>query len=175
MRVAPPEDPGPLERAIDGLRDYDWIVFTSVNGVTRFFERLFARGRDARALGHLRTAAIGPVTAERLRSFGLTSDLVPETFQAEAVVEAFSRQALHGRRVLLPRAQEARALLPEQLCAMGASVHEVPVYRTLPADTDADRLAARLAERPADLLTFTSSSTVKNFKALLPPAVFQQV
>ena len=175
IRVAPPDDPGPLDCAIDRLRDYDWIVFTSVNGVALFFERLFARGRDARALGHLRTAAIGPVTAERLKSFGLTSDLVPATFQAEAVVEAFARQELRGRRILLPRAQEARAVLPEQLCAMGASVHEVAVYRTVPADTDADWLAARLAERPADLLTFTSSSTVKNFKALLSPALFEQV
>jgi len=175
IRVAPPDDPGPLDRAIDRLHDYDWIVFTSVNGVAGFFERLFARGRDVRALGHLRTAAIGPVTAERLKSFGLRSDLVPETFQAEAVVAAFARQELDGRRVLLPRAQEARAVLPEQLSAMGATVHEVAVYRTVPADPDAGALADRLAERPADLLTFTSSSTVTNFKALLPADIFEQV
>ena len=175
IRVMPPDDPGPLDRAIDRLNDYDWIVFTSVNGVAGFFERLLARGRDVRALGHLRTAAIGPVTAERLKSFGLRSDLVPETFQAEAVVAAFARQELHGRRVLLPRAQEARAVLPEQLSAMGATVHEVAVYRTVPADPDAGALVERLAERPADLLTFTSSSTVKNFKTLLPPGVFEQV
>ena len=167
IRIVPPDDPRPLEAAIDRLRDYDWLVFTSVNGVTGFFERLFALGRDVRALGHLRTAAIGPVTAARLKSFGLTSDLVPETFQAEAVVEAFRRQDLRGRKVLLPRAQEARAILPEQLSALGATVHEVAVYRTVPAGSDPAALADRAAERPIDLLTFTSSSTVTNFKELL--------
>jgi uroporphyrinogen III methyltransferase / synthase len=175
IRVAPPDDPGPLDRAIDRLQDYDWIAFTSVNGVAGFFERLFARNRDVRALGHLRTAAIGPVTAERLKSFGLRSDLVPATFQAEAVVEAFGREPIRGRSVLLPRAQEARAVLPEQLSAMGATVHDVAVYKTVPADLDAGALAERIAERPADLLTFTSSSTVTNFKALLPGELFERV
>jgi uroporphyrinogen III methyltransferase/synthase len=166
IRVAPPDDPGPLDRAIERLSEYDWIVFTSVNGVTGFFERLFACGRDVRALGHLRTAAIGPVTAERLKAFGLGSDLVPETFQAEAVVEAFRREALRGRRLLLPRAQEARPVLPAELSAMGATVHDVAVYRTVPVG-DGASLAERIAERPVDLLTFTSSSTVRNFKKLL--------
>jgi uroporphyrinogen III methyltransferase / synthase len=167
IRVTSPADFGPLDRAIDRLQDYDWIVFTSVNGVAGFFERLFARGRDVRSLGHLNTAAIGPVTAARLKSFGLASDLVPETFQAEAVVEAFRRQELRGRQVLLPRAQEARPILPEQLTTLGASVHEVAVYRTVPDGTDAGALMDRVAEKPVDLLTFTSSSTVRNFKALL--------
>ena len=167
IRVVPPDDPAPLDRALGRLQDYDWVVFTSVNGVSGFFERLFALNRDVRALGHLRTAAIGPVTAARLKSFGLASDLVPETFQAEAVVEAFRRQELRGRKVLLPRAQEARPVLPEQLSALGASVHEVAVYRTVPADMEAGALAEMVGDRPVDLLTFTSSSTVTNFQALL--------
>lgn len=166
IRTAPPDDPAPLDRAIDALADYDWVVFTSVNGVSGFFERLFARGRDARALGRLRTAAIGPVTAERLKAFGVTSDLLPETYQAEAVVEAFRRESLRGRRVLLPRAQEARAVLPAELAAMGATVHEVPVYKTVPVEPDGPT-AARVAEGPVDLVTFTSSSTVRNFKRWL--------
>jgi uroporphyrinogen III methyltransferase/synthase len=169
IRIEPPRPGGPMDDAIGRLGDYDWIVFTSVNGVRFFFERLFALGRDARALGHVRTAVIGPATAERLQAFGLASDIVPESFRAEAVVAAFASVDLAGRRVLLPRAMEARALLPEELRKRGAGVDEVPAYRTV-AETDrGDALVAALEDRSVDMVTFTSSSTVKNFKALLPP------
>jgi uroporphyrinogen III methyltransferase/synthase len=175
IRVAPPDDPAPLERAIAELSAFDWIVFTSVNGVSCFFERLFRAGRDVRALGHLRTAAIGPATAERLKSYGLTSDLVPETYRAESVVAAFRRQAIGGKSILLPRAQEARPILPEELTAMGAFVREVAAYRTEPVHRDSRELIERLAGAAVDLITFTSSSTVINFKALLPEARFHEL
>jgi uroporphyrinogen III methyltransferase/synthase len=175
IQIAPPDDAGPLDRAIAGLPRFDWIVFTSVNGVSRFFARLFGAGRDVRALGHVRTAAIGPATAERMTSFGLASDLVPEDYRAEAIVAAFRGHDLRGRSVLLPRAQEARLVLPTELAAMGALVTEVAAYKTEPAAGERSALIERLAARTLDLITFTSSSTVKNFKALLPEARFAEL
>jgi uroporphyrinogen III methyltransferase / synthase len=127
-----------------------------------------ARGHDARALGHLRTAVIGPATARRLREFGLASDIVPASYRAESVVDAFRTQTLTGRRVLLPRASEARPVLPVELQRMGARVDEVAVYRTLTSDHNADLLLHHLANQSVDVVTFTSSSTVRNFHALLP-------
>jgi len=168
IQVVAPDDVGPLDRAIAELPAFDWIVFTSVNGVSWFFKRLFASGKDVRAVGHLHTAAIGPATAERLKCFGLSSDLVPETFRAEAVAAAFRREAIRGKKILLPRAQEARQVLPEELAAMGAIVREVAAYKTEPASADAPELLKRFKEGTIDLITFTSSSTVKNFRALLP-------
>jgi uroporphyrinogen III methyltransferase/synthase len=159
-----------LDQAIDNLTRYDWIVFTSVNGVRFFFERLFERGYDVRALHHIRTAVIGPVTAERLRDYGLRSDILPVSYRAESVVEAFQNETMTGRRVLLPRAAEARAVLPEELGRMGAEVDEVIVYRARRVKEGAQRLADDLREGRVDLVTFTSSSTVTNFKALLPDA-----
>jgi uroporphyrinogen III methyltransferase/synthase len=175
IQIAPPDDAGPLDRAIAGLQRFDWIVFTSVNGVSRFFGRLFGAGRDVRALGHVRTAAIGPATAERMKSFGLTSDLMPADYRAEAIVAAFRGCDLRGRSVLLPRAQEARLVLPTELAAMGAVVTEVAAYKTEPAAGERSALIERLTARTLDLITFTSSSTVKNFKALLPEARFAEL
>jgi uroporphyrinogen III methyltransferase/synthase len=172
IQVVAPDDFGPLDRAIAELPAFDWVVFTSVNGVSWFFNRLFACGKDVRALGHLRTAAIGPATAEKLKAFGLSSDLVPETFRAEAIVAAFRNESIRGKKILLPRAQEARQILPEELGAMGADVREVAAYKTEQAAADVRQLMARLEERAIDLITFTSSSTVKNLKALIPAERF---
>ncbi|MDM8524659.1 uroporphyrinogen-III C-methyltransferase [Desulfococcaceae bacterium HSG8] len=168
IRVMPPADDKPLDGAIANLSEYDWIVFTSVNGVKFFFERLFETGRDVRALGTLRTAAIGPVTAEKLLSFGLRSDIIPETYRAESVVEAFQNEDVKGKNILLPRAEEARPVLPVELRKMGARVDEVTSYRTVQAHDNAELLLKRLREGTVDMVTFTSSSTVKNFKAILP-------
>jgi uroporphyrinogen III methyltransferase/synthase len=168
IQVVPPESFAPLDTAIADLKAFHWIVFTSVNGVDAFFARLAVRGADVRAMGHLHTAAIGPATAQRLRGYGLTTDILPETYQAESVVAAFAQVPVKGRRILLPRAKEARTVLPEQLRAMGAVVDEVAAYRTVPSTESADRLMAALQEGAIDMVTFTSSSTVQNFKALLP-------
>ena len=170
IQVTPLEDTTLLDQAIDRLDRYDWIVFTSVNGVRYFFERLFERGHDVRALHHMRTAVIGPVTAERLRDFGLKSDILPDSYRAESVVAAFQNESMAGQRVLLPRAAEARAVLPQELGKMGAEVDEVVIYRARPVEEGARQLVDDLRAGRVDLITFTSSSTVSNFRALLPDA-----
>ncbi|KJS33177.1 MAG: HemD protein [Desulfatitalea sp. BRH_c12] len=168
IEVVAPESFAPLDSAIASLPGYDWVIFTSVNGVDAFFDRLALQGLDARAMGHVRTAAIGPATAERLKRHGLNTDILPETYQAESVIDAFAKEPLQGLRILLPRAKEARTILPEQLSRMGARVDEVPAYRTVQAGKNEAELMARLQEGAIDMVTFTSSSTVRNFKALLP-------
>jgi uroporphyrinogen III methyltransferase / synthase len=175
IEILPPLNPQPLKKAIENLTAYDWIVFTSANGVLFFFERLFAAGQDARALGRIKTAAIGPATAGRLREFGLISDIVPSTYRAESVVEAFKNEQLKGKKILLPRAKEARPILPEELKKMGAEVDEIPAYETRKVTEATNDLVQALEERRIDLITFTSSSTVKNFKALLPPENFKKL
>ncbi len=170
IKVEAETDTGPLDRALDRLQGYDWLVFTSVNGVKFFFQRLFERGDDVRALHHMRTAVIGPVTAKRLLEFGLRSDIMPESYRAESVVAAFRSEAMAGRRVLLPRAADARAILPVELGKMGAEVDEVIVYRAHRVAQGADRLVDDLRDGRVDLVTFTSSSTVRNFRSLLPDA-----
>ena len=169
IQVVPPSDWTPLDQALAALAAYDWIIFTSVNGVRFFFERLFETGRDVRALGRARTAAIGPATAERLKDFGLNTDILPESYRAESVVDAFEGVDLKNRRVLIPRAAEARPILPAELIRRGAVVDEIPVYHTIQAREGVDDLHAGLAEGSVDMVTFTSSSTVRNFRALFPP------
>jgi uroporphyrinogen III methyltransferase/synthase len=175
IKIMPSADPRPLKNAAENLNAYDWVVFTSVNGVIYFFEQLFAVGKDVRALGHLKTAAIGPATAEKLREFGLISDIVPKTYRAESVVEAFKTEQVTGKKILLPRAKEARPILPKELKKMGAEVEEIPAYETLKVTENIDDLVHQLENRRIDLITFTSSSTVKNFKALLPAEKFTKL
>jgi uroporphyrinogen III methyltransferase/synthase len=175
IKIVPPDNFGPLDDAVRHLSDYDWIVFTSVNGVTFFFDRLFAMDKDVRALNNLRLAAIGPATASKLFEFGLKSDIIPADYRAEAVVEAFRNEDLNGKKILLPRAGEARAVLPVELRKMGAVVDEVTAYITRKDQDNADELITQLEEKKIDLVTFTSSSTVKNFKALLPPQKFNML
>jgi uroporphyrinogen III methyltransferase/synthase len=168
IAVTPPDDWQPLDAAIGNLAAYDWIVFTSVNGVKFFFRRLFETGHDVRTLHRLRTACIGPVTAQTLLTYGLRTDILPENYRAESVVEAFRREEVSGRRILLPRAREARPVLPVELTRMGAVVDEVAAYQTVQARENAGQLVEDLRSGSIDMVTFTSSSTVKNFKALLP-------
>jgi uroporphyrinogen III methyltransferase / synthase len=168
IEVIPPADDAPLDDAIQNLSTYDWIIFTSVNGVSYFFDRLFALGKDVRALHHVRTAVIGPATAERLRQQGLRSDIVPASYRAEAVVDAFAAEKVAGQRILLPRAAEARPILPDELRRMGATVDEIATYRTRPVTDSASDLIADLENGRVDMVTFTSSSTVKHFHQMLP-------
>ena len=169
IRVAPPADPAPMDLALGRLDRYDWIVFTSVNGVGFFFDRLFASGRDVRSLHRARLAAIGPATAQRLRTFGLVTDILPKAYRAESVIEAFASENLQGKRILLPRAQEARPVLPVELRKMGARIDEVAAYRTLSVTEQGPDLIEALSRGQIDMVTFTSSSTVRNFLSLLPP------
>ncbi|MCD4762684.1 MAG: uroporphyrinogen-III synthase, partial [Desulfobacterales bacterium] len=173
IKVVPPDDWKPLDAAIENISSYDWLVFTSVNGVNYFFERLFSKGNDARALGKLNTAVIGPATERRLFNFGLKSDIVPKSYRAESIIEAFGNEDVNGKKILLPRAKEARPILPVELTKMGATVDEITSYYTKEVPDSADLLLKRLKENTIDLITFTSSSTVKNFKAILPDNVFE--
>jgi len=175
IKIVPAKDPKPMDEAIKNLGTYDWIVFTSVNGVKFFFDRLFETDRDVRALNHLYTAAIGPATAERMFQFGLKSDIIPKNYRAESVVEAFRKEKLDGKKVLLPRAGEARPVLPVELRNMGAEVNEVTVYLTEKVLDNVDLLIKQLEDKTIELITFTSSSTVRNFKSLLPPDKFNQL
>jgi uroporphyrinogen III methyltransferase/synthase len=175
IKIVPAEDLNPMDEAIENLSAYDWIVFTSVNGVKFFFERLFETGLDVRNLNHIRTAAIGPATAEELFKFGLKSDIIPKNYRAESVVEAFRKEEVDGKKVLLPRAGEARPVLPVELRNMGAEVDEVTAYLTEKVRDKADLLVSQLEEKTIDMITFTSSSTVKNFKSLLPPDKFTEL
>jgi uroporphyrinogen III methyltransferase/synthase len=164
IRIEKPEDPAPLAAAVRDLAAIDWIVFTSVNGVDAFFEALAAAGLDTRALAGRRVAAIGPTTAAQLARFGLRADLQPETFTGAAVAETLAaEQNLSEVRILLPRADIAPKELADTLAARGAIVREVVAYRTVPDLANRDAIAEMLAGGEIDWLTFTSSSTVKNF------------
>jgi len=175
IKVRPPDDVTPLDEAIEALSEYDWLVFTSVNGVDFFFDRLFQKGMDVRAVSNLHTAVIGPATEKRLFDFGLKSDIVPESYRAESVIEAFRSENITGKKILLPRAKEARPILPVELTKMGAVVDEISAYCTHAVQDNIDELLSELENKAIDIITFTSSSTVTNFKALLPPERFENL
>ncbi len=163
IQIAPPRDINPLKESIKNIKNYDWLIFTSVNGVKFFFNTLFDMGKDVRALGHLKFACIGPVTKERLKDFGIISDILPETYRAESVIDAFSTVEIKGKKVLLPRAKKARTILPEELIKMGARLDEVIAYETLLNTQEKEELISLLENNEIDAITFTSSSTVSNF------------
>ncbi|RJP72034.1 MAG: uroporphyrinogen-III C-methyltransferase [Candidatus Abyssobacteria bacterium SURF_17] len=168
IRIADPEDFGPLDKAIDNIESFHWIVFTSVNAVGRFVEQLLQRGRDIRDLKGIKICAIGAATADEVREYHLRVDLVPPKYVAESVVEALQQAGeIKGSRFLLPRADIARSLLPDEIHRLGGKAVEVDVYRTvLEEEADAD-VIQRLLEGDLDLVTFTSSSTVRNFAHML--------
>lgn len=153
---------------------YDWIVFTSVNGVEAFFARLNSKG-DVRDLKGVRLGAIGPATAAALEHRGLKPDFVPAEYRAEAVLEGLLKLGAGGSRVLIPRALEAREVLPEKLAEAGAKVEVVPAYETVLDDAGAAEMSDMLLSGEIDIITFTSSSTVKNFIKLLDGFDFQEL
>jgi uroporphyrinogen III methyltransferase / synthase len=168
IEIAPPESTRALDDALDDLASYAWIVFTSVNGVERFFARLGERGGDVRSLHGARIAAIGPETARALERRHVRPDLVPAEYRAEDLLAALAGEPLDGRRVLLPRAAGARAILPDELRARGALVDEVVSYRSVKPASSREVLRAALGDgRSVDCVTFTSSSTVTHFLELV--------
>ncbi|MFZ5821788.1 MAG: uroporphyrinogen-III synthase [Chloroflexota bacterium] len=171
IEICPFEENVALERAIEKLDCYDWIVFTSVNGVEAFFSYphplpLIIPEGDSHwergAKGGVRVAAIGPKTAAALQTRGVTPDFVPDEYVAEAILPGLGD--LRGRWVLLPRAETARKALPDAILEAGGVAHEIAVYRTVPAEPASDGLAA--LRSGVDAVTFTSPSTVENFVAL---------
>lgn len=168
IRIQEPEDLSLLDKAAAEAGNYNWIIFTSVNGVEAFMNRMKAQKLDIRSLGNARICAIGPKTAAALEERGLIVEVMPEVFRAEAVVEALTGKIQPGDKVLVPRADLARQVLIDSLVSMGAEVNEVIAYRTVSADdTDTDMLLEKLQNKEIHLLTFTSSSTVTNFMELM--------
>ena len=164
IRIEPPASPEPLRQAIRQLSQYDWIIFTSVNSVESFFEHLYAAGRDGRHFSSANVCAIGPATAQRLRAFGIIADLVPEEYVAGSIIDSLSSSGeVSGRRILLPRADIARPDLPTALKKLGATVDEITAYRTVPENAPKDDIIDALEQDSIDWITFTSSSTVRNF------------
>jgi uroporphyrinogen-III synthase len=170
IRIEPPESWEPLDRAVRTLGSYRWVVFTSVNGVAAFRERLRLQGLDARGLAGRRIAAIGPETAETLRRGGIEADLIPDEYRAEGLLGALAPRLRPGDQVLLVRAAEARDVLRRELEARGNPVTVAPAYRTVPATDGADRARPLLESGEIDAVTFTSSSTVLGLLALLGAA-----
>ena len=170
IEIRPPDDWAPVDASVQRLSSghYDWVIFTSTNGVRFVWQRLQKAGRDGRAFAGARLGAIGPVTAEELAKHGLRADLVPDRYVAEAILEEIG--PVSGQRVLLPRADIARPALAVGLKGAGAQVDEIAAYRTIPAGSDrGQRIREMIASGQMDILTFTSSSTVRNFSAALAP------
>jgi uroporphyrinogen III methyltransferase/synthase len=163
IAIVPPRDWTTLDQAIHELSRYDWIVFTSVNGVHYFLQRLDHSGRDVRALAGARLCAIGPRTAEALAAARLKVDLLPTEYQAEGLIEAFAKKQIKGTKILIPRAEVARDLLPDELRAQGAEVTVAVAYRTVRPEADVAALQELLREGRIAVVAFTSSSTVRNY------------
>ena len=161
-----PDDWSPLDNALNNLSQYQGLIFTSVNGVRFFAERLKTIDQDIRELKGLRVFTIGPKTAEAVRDLGIHVDVVPENFVAESLIASIGKENIKGKRFLLPRAAVAREILPEQLRKMGAILDVAPTYQTVLPDPQVTELSMRLEAGNIDVITFTSSSTVKNFLAL---------
>jgi uroporphyrinogen III methyltransferase/synthase len=160
IRIEPRLDSDEVRRAVESIHTYALVCLTSPNGVDLLFEAMAAQGRDARALANASVAAIGAGTEAALASFGVMADIVPERFVAEQLVEALDKLELRGKPVLIARAAEAREVLPDALRRKGAEVDVVTLYETVAEDPDPEALERA---RDADFITFTSSSTVRNF------------
>ncbi len=175
ISIVPPESPEELAVALDGLARYDWLIFTSFNAVKYFFAQLHAKGLDTRAIGACRVCAVGPKTAAALEAHGLRADLVPADYKAEGVVEEFRKIPVAGKRILFPRADKARDLIPKVLAEMGAEVVAPVAYRNVSPDRLPEEALQALEEGRIHCVTFTSSSTVEHLAAMLGENRFLQL
>jgi uroporphyrinogen III methyltransferase / synthase len=167
IEIQGPESYTPLDDAIAKIHTYDWLIFTSVNGVEQFLSRLQMLNKSIADLTGVEVGAIGPETAKRVAIAGVRNCLVPQQYQAEGILEVLEPETMRGKRVLIPRAAQARDILPETLRQWGAKVDVVEAYRTSVPKTDSSGLKSLLQARGVDMVTFTSSSTVINFVGLL--------
>jgi uroporphyrinogen III methyltransferase / synthase len=167
IEIRPPESYGPLDQAINQIGSYDWLIFTSVNGVEQFLNRFEKRDKNIADLAGIEVGAIGPETAKKLTAAQIQPSLVPKQFQAEGILEALIPETVLGKRILIPRAAKARDILPETLCQWGARVDVVEAYQTVLPQQDVSALCKSLREGTIDMITFTSSSTATNFAAML--------
>ncbi|MFB3885262.1 MAG: uroporphyrinogen-III synthase [Thermodesulfobacteriota bacterium] len=167
IEILPPLRWEELDRAIDQLQSYDWIILTSANGVRFLLQRMKERYPSLRFPASLKVCAIGPATAKELKKKGIPVDYVPKKFVAEAIVDGFGKMSLQGKRILLARVKQARDVLPKGLERLGAEVDVVEAYRTVKPRGGMRKLAHLLADETVDVITFTSSSTVNHFAELL--------
>jgi uroporphyrinogen III methyltransferase / synthase len=167
IKIAPPEDYHDLDQVISRLPHDQWIIFTSANGVSFFLNRLQEFGRDLRDLKDIRICTIGPATAATIEKLGIRVDLIPEEFISEGVVKAFQEFNIKDNRILLPRAEQARDVIPEGLMKLGAKVDVVTAYRTVNSGKDKSELDELMNEGKVDVITFTSPSTVTNFMEIM--------
>ena len=176
IKIVPPDNKQDLMDALLGLGEYDWIVFTSPNGVDAFFDYFFKAFDDLRDIGGVRIAAVGAATAAKLRDLHLKVDLMPDEYVTHKIISAFRNfESIENLRFLLVRAQVANQELPRALEEAGAIIDDVALYKTVPETEDRNGAAARFAEAGADWITFTSSSTVQNFHARFNlPALLKQ-
>jgi uroporphyrinogen III methyltransferase/synthase len=160
-------DTGPLDAALERLDEFDWLVFTSANGVDAFFKRLWDTGRDARSLGKIRCAAIGPSTADALAEFRVRADLVPDEYRAEALAAALVPQVA-GKRILWPRANRGRDVLPNELTAAGATVEQVVVYENVDSVALPANVLTAIESEQLDWIALSSPSIARSFAEKLP-------
>ena len=165
VRILPPEDFKPLDDAIRRIESFDWLAFTSSNGVRHFLDRLDAVGLDLRALGRVKVAAIGPATAETLREYRLNADLIPTSHRSEGLVEALASRVA-GRRILLAKADRGRALLAEELGRI-AEVEQVTAYRNVDAESIPPEILGRIEDGSVDWVILTSPAIAERFHGLL--------
>ena len=168
IEIRPPASFEALDEALKKIIDYDWLILTSVNGVDALFERLAALGLDESSLQHLKIAAIGPITEQAIADRGLVVDVVPDRYIAEEVVRVLWPH-VRKQRVLLVRAKIARDVIPSQLATAGAKVDVVEAYETVIPEKSKQQLQQVFADekRKPEIITFTSSSTVRNFLSLI--------
>lgn len=176
IEIRPPQSFQPLDKALATVQKYDWLILTSVNGVQALKKRMEKAGIPPSALRHLAIAAIGPATGTEIEQLGLKVECTPQEYVAEAVVDMLSER-VKGKRVLLVRAKMARDVIPRELRQAGAEVDVAEAYETVVPVNAARRLQELLVEGhlQADIITFTSSSTARNFAAILPSGLSPKV
>lgn len=163
IRIEHPQDRKEFAESVSESHTYDWLVFTSPNGVERFFDAFYATYQDARSLGGCRIAAIGPSTEAKIREYRFAVDLLPQKFVAEGLIEAFKSESIEHQKILWIKAEETRDVIYDGLMKLGAIVDSCLAYRTVPETNDPTGAAKQLREEGADMITFTSGSTVESF------------
>ncbi len=175
IEIQPPADFSIFDAALARIENYDWLIFTSVNGIDAFLARLDQAGKTVLDLKNIKTAAVGAATAERLAAAGISLDLLPARFQAEGILDALGAASMRGKRVLIPQAVGARDILPATLRQWGADVAVVEAYRTVMPACDSGAVRLRLQQGEVDIVTFTSSSTASNFAQLFGGAALRSI
>ena len=166
IRIEHPQDKKEFAQMVADAHTYDWLIFTSPNGVEKFFDAFYATYQDARSLGGCRIAAIGPSTEAKIREYRFAVDLLPKKFVAEGLIEAFEKESIEHLKILWVKAEETRDVLYHGLSALGAIVDSCLAYRTVPETGDPTGAGRQLREEGVDMITFTSGSTVESFFAM---------